>query len=207
MKKLLVSIALILSFALSACGSTNDETAVNEISAEVRTEPTNETEAVANAITQGTYKVGVDIKAGEYLIIATSLAGYIEAAEDSTGALDSIIFNENIFQGSHTYATLSNGQHFKLQGAKMYPAARAPSVIPENGIYKDGMYKVGQDIPPGQYKISLDSDMGISYIEVAKDSNRKLTSIVANANLQADTHLTVSSGQYLTLIGAYIEIK
>lgn len=158
------------------------------------------------AIKVGTYRVGTDIKAGEYLIFSEGF-GYIEAAKDSTGNLESIVFNANLTEDSHTYATLSDGQYFKLQGAKMYPVAEAPSVIPEDGVYNDGMYKVGQDIPAGEYKIILESAEGMGYIEVAKDSSYKLESIVTNENLQSDTYLTVQDGQYLTLQGAKIEIK
>ncbi|MFJ8235894.1 hypothetical protein ACIQ34_09135 [Ureibacillus sp. NPDC094379] len=165
-----------------------------------------EEKVVPQAIKAGTYKVGTDIKSGEYLIFSEGF-GYVEAAKDSTGNLESIVFNANLTEDSHTYATLSDGLYFKLQGAKMYPVAEAPSVIPENGVYKDGMYKVGQDIPAGEYKIILESEAGMGYIEVAKDSSYDLDSIVTNENLQADTYLTVQDGQYLTLQGAKIEIE
>lgn len=153
-----------------------------------------EAEDESNKIEAGTYKVGEDIPAGEYLVFASGM-GYIENSSDSTGAIDSIIFNDNLLNGAHSYVTLNEGNYFKLQGAEMYPVEEAPSVVPEDGIYADGMYKVGQDIPAGEYKIILDSSIGMGYYEVSKDSSHQLTSIVTNENVQADTYLTISERQ------------
>ncbi|MGE7666438.1 hypothetical protein ACQKMN_12075 [Ureibacillus composti] len=184
--------------------SATDSNAIN--TEEDTTESAEKEEAGPHAIKAGTYKVGTDIDSGEYLIFSEGF-GYIEAAKDSSGNLESIVFNANLTEDSHTYATLSDGQYFKLQGAKMYPVTEAPSVIPEDGVYHDGMYKVGKDIPAGEYKIILESEAGMGYIEVAKDSSYNLESIITNENLQADTYLTVQDGQYLTLQGAKIKTK
>lgn len=163
-----------------------------------------EAEDESNKIEAGTYKVGEDIPAGEYLVFASGM-GYIENSSDSTGAIDSIIFNDNLLNGAHSYVTLNEGNYFKLQGAEMYPVEEAPSVVPEDGIYADGMYKVGQDIPAGEYKIILDSSIGMGYYEVSKDSSHQLTSIVTNENVQADTYLTISEGQFIKLQDVKIE--
>ena len=71
-------------------------------------------------ISSGTYKIGDDIPAGEYLVFANG-SSYIECAIDSTGQIDSIIFNENLMNGAHTYVTLNAGEYFKLQNGEMYP--------------------------------------------------------------------------------------
>ncbi|MEC5425228.1 hypothetical protein QGM71_17215 [Virgibacillus sp. C22-A2] len=158
----------------------------------------------SNRIDAVTYKIGEDIPAGEYLVFASGM-GYIESASDSTGALESIVFNDNLMNGAHSYVTLNEGEYFKLQSAEMYPVKEAPSVIPDDGIYSDGMYKVGQDIPAGEYKIILDSSLGMGYLEVSSDSSHQLGSIVTNENVQADTYLTISEGQYLKLQDVKIE--
>lgn len=157
-------------------------------------------------IEAGTYKVGTDLPAGEYLVFSEGMA-YVESSSDSTGNLESIIFNLNLMNESHAYVTVNDGQYFKLQGGNMYPVASAPSVVPENGVYEDGMYKVGKDIPAGEYKVFLDENApaGMGYLEVSSDSSHQLGSIVTNENVQADTYITVSDGQYLTLQGLSIE--
>ncbi|WP_338447858.1 hypothetical protein R4Z09_16580 [Niallia oryzisoli] len=165
--------------------------------------PSSEPKA-SGKITKGTYKVGTEIPAGEYLVFSKGFA-YIESASDSTGQLESIIFNENLSNGAHAYVTIHDGEYFKLQDAEMYPVATAPSVKPEDGVYENGMYKVGQDIPAGEYKVVLDSSIGMGYLEVSSDSSHQLTSIVTNENVQADMYITVTDGQYLTLQDVKIE--
>ncbi|WP_337017836.1 hypothetical protein [Oceanobacillus massiliensis] len=180
--------------------STNDTADESE-------EALNEKEAKDDGkIESGTYKVGEDISAGEYLVFSEGMA-YIESSSDSTGNLESIVFNANLMGDSHSYVSLNDGEYFKLQGAAMYPAESAPAVIPEDGVYQDGMYKVGQDIPAGEYKVLLNDTAaaGMGYLEVSSDSSHQLGSIVTNENVQADTYITVSDGQYLTLQDLSIE--
>ena len=157
-----------------------------------------------SAIKAGTYKVGTDISAGEYLVFSTGHA-YIESAKDSSGNLDSIIFNDNLMNNAHAYVTLNEGEYFKMTGGEMYPVEDAESVIPEDGLYQDGMYKVGTDIPAGEYKVILTSDLGMGYLEVSADSSHQLGSIITNDNVQADTYITVKANQYLKLQGLEIQ--
>ena len=165
-----------------------------------------ETKKEDGKIKSGTYKVGTDIPAGEYVVFAKGYT-YIESSKDSSGALESIIFNDNLSANSNSYVTLNEGEYFKFQDAEMYPVDKAPSVTPEDGVYKDGMYKVGQDIPAGEYKIALGKDSELGYYEVSKSSSHQLDDIITNENVQADTYLTVSDGQYVKLQGVTINTK
>lgn len=173
---------------------------------EVEEDPTDQ-EDEFETIKSGTYKVGSDIPAGEYLVFADGMS-YIESASDSTGELDSIIFNDNLMNDAHTYVTLNDGEYFKLQSGKMYPVDQAPSVIPDDGVYRDGMYKVGVDIEPGEYQVLLNEDapLGMGYLEVTSSSSHRLEDIVTNDNIESNTYITVSEGQYLTLSNLRIEI-
>ncbi len=151
-------------------------------------------------IKPGTYKIGTDLPAGEYLFIADSMS-YIEIASDSTGSFESIIANDTVT--GHRYITVKDGEYLKLQGGKAYAVADAPSVVPADGLYKDGMYKVGTDIPAGEYKVVVTSSMG--YIEVSSGSRGTFDQIITNDVPTADTYITVSDGQYLTLQGVEIQ--
>jgi len=155
-----------------------------------------------NKIKAGTYKIGEEVPAGEYLFVSKSM-GYIQCSKDSTGALESILYNDNV--EGHSYITVNEGEYLKIQGGEMYPVADAPSVIPADGLYKAGMYKVGQDIPAGEYKVKLTSAAGMGYTEVATDSRHQLESIVTNENVQADSYITVTDGQYLKIQGVEIQ--
>lgn len=157
-------------------------------------------ESNESEIKAGTYKIGTDLEAGEYLFITKSM-GYIEVSSDSTGNFDSIIANDNVI--GHTYITVEDGQYLKLQGGTAYPVDKAPSIIPTDGLYKDGTYKVGKDIPSGEYKVVLSSSMG--YIEVSSGSHGIFDEIISNDNLTGDSYITVEDGQYLTLQGVQIQ--
>lgn len=212
-KTLIFSAALVLSLGLAGCGADSskeekpkEETQTTASTGEKGTAKEEKKED-DKALKSGTYKVGTDLKAGEYLVKTDSPIGYIEVAKDSTGALGSIIFNATPTQGSHIYVTVQDGQYFKVDGSKFYSVADAPSVIPQDGIYKDGQFKVGTDIPAGEYKYVLDSESGIGYIEVSKNSSHDIGTIVTNETPQADGYITVTDGQYLTLQDVYIKTK
>ena len=182
-----------------------DEAEVSD-GVEEEAEEAEEAEEVAttSALKAGTYKVGTDISAGEYLVFSIGHA-YIESASDSSGNLESIIFNDNLMNDAHSYVTLKDGEYFKMTGGEMYPVEDAKSVIPEDGLYQDGMYKVGKDIPAGEYKVILTSNLGMGYLEVSSDSSHQLGSIITNDNVQADTYITVQENQYLKLQGLEIQ--
>ncbi|WP_449621141.1 hypothetical protein [Robertmurraya sp. Marseille-Q9965] len=209
-------LALIVIISLTQCGDDETTEPANETKTEDTTEndQAEEQEDAANEATEkekqqaeedndtkikaGTYKIGTDLPAGEYLVFADSTA-YIESASDSKGELDSILFNDNLPNDAHSYVTLNEGEYFKLQGGHMYPVDSAPSVLPDDGLYENGMFKVGQDLPAGEYKVILDSAVGMGYLEVSKDSRHQIDSIVTNENVQADMYITVSDGQYIKL--------
>ena len=64
--------------------------------------------------------------------------------------------------------------------------------------YDAGMYKVGTDIPAGEYILEPSA---MAYYQVATDSTGTLESIVSNDNFSGTRYITVSDGQYLTLTG------
>ena len=61
----------------------------------------------------GMYRVGKDIKAGEYQVIPESGAtAYVEVSKDCTGNLTSIVSNDNI--SAAKYVTVSDGQYLNV---------------------------------------------------------------------------------------------
>lgn len=65
-----------------------------------------------------------------------------------------------------------------------------------------GEYKVGQDIPAGEYYIV--GNGGNLYVEVASDSTGELDSIISNLNTDGNTYVTVKEGEYLKVTGGDI---
>lgn len=161
-------------------------------------------------IESGMYKVGQDMAAGEYKLLSTEgLAGvsYFEIAKDSSNSLESIIANDNFY--SFTYVSVENGQYFKFTDARAVPVNEATASEPENGRYSSGMYKVGFDIPAGEYRVipEEDSTLGYGYYEITSNSSHILDGIVANDNFKDPRYITLKEGQYVKLNEAYIEAK
>lgn len=143
----------------------------------------------------GEYKVGKDIPAGEYYVKCDGYNLYVEVASDSSGNLDSIIYNLNT--GGGAYITVEDGEYLEISGGNLYKIDDAPDRGPEGGYYKEGMYKVGEDIPAGEYDVEASN--GLAYIEVSSDSRHQIEGIVTNDNFENNKIITVEDGQYLTL--------
>lgn len=140
----------------------------------------------------GMYKVGSDIPAGEYRLIATS-TGYLQVSSDSSGNMGSIVTNDNF--DTNAIVTVADGQYLKFERAQAYPIAESPKV----DTNQPGTFKIGTDLPAGEYKISSN---GMGYVEVS--SNSSGNSIVNNDNFSGESYITVADGQYLKLVRAHI---
>lgn len=143
----------------------------------------------------GEYKVGTDIPAGEYYVKCDSYNLYVEVSSTSSGEIEDIIYNLNTKGG--VYITVEDGEYLKIDGGKLYELDKAPDRGPEGGYYKEGMYKVGEDIPAGEYQVEAKEGMG--YIEVSTDSRHQIESIITNDNFENNKYITLEEGQYVTL--------
>lgn len=156
----------------------------------------------AQSFSEGMYKVGTDLPAGEYVLVTDSLS-YFQISKNSTGTLDSIISNDNF--SNRSIITVNKDQYLTVKGATIYALADAPAVDISSGTLPEGMYKIGTDIEAGEYKVHPNS--GMSYCEVSKSSTHTLDSIVSNDNFTADKYITVKEGQYLKIAGAELLLK
>lgn len=160
-----------------------------------------EAELKSVLIKPGMYKVGTDIKAGEYVVISDQSA-YMQLTKDSTGTLESIIANENI--QNRTIITIKDGQYFEVKNGDIYPISKAPKAVTTDNQLPAGMYKVGLDIQPGEYKV-VAQDSG--YVEVSSNSSHDLYSIVSNDNFDDEKYVTIKQGQYIKLGNATLKLK
>ena len=150
----------------------------------------------------GDYVVGKDLPAGEYYVKCNSYNLYVEVASDPSRAVDKIVYNLNTHGG--TYITLEDGQYLRIQGGDLYKLDQAPDAKPSDGKYKEGMFKVGEDIPAGEYKIKSTEKQG--YYEIATDSGHKIENVVKNDNFDDTASVKLEKGQYITLTnGAEID--
>ena len=143
-----------------------------------------------NPYMEGTYKVGTDVPAGEYLFVITDPSGgYVCVSADSNK--DDIIENEMV--ELCWFATVKDGQYLEVRDCAFLHAENATLNINEDGSFVAGMYRVGIDIPAGEYKLTTD-DMG--YWCIYKDSVVPFD-IVSNDLFEGSTYVTVKDGQYL----------
>lgn len=147
--------------------------------------------SVDNPYIPGMYKVGSDLPAGEYLFAADSSGGYVCVSSDSNK--DDIVENEIVKR--YWFATVEDGQYLVVRGCAFVFASDVIININADGSFGEGMYRVGVDIPAGEYKLTTD-DSG--YWSIYGGSELPLD-IVSNDLFDASSYVTVKDGQYLKI--------
>lgn len=163
-------------------------------------------QAETKPIKDGTYQVGKDLVAGEYIVFSNGMT-FLENTSDLTGNPESIVFNIALDGHSHAYVTLQSGEYLKIDSGEMYPVETAPSLKPANGMYKSGQYKVGTDIPAGKHQIRVDDTNDIGFYEISKSSRQEMTDFITSDVVEGATWINVTNGQYVTIRNAIIEVK
>ena len=139
----------------------------------------------------GQYKIGSDIPAGEYLAIGQ---GYIELNREPTG-LGALIFNDNFV--NYHYVEGRDGEYLRTQGnIKLYPVTADTKIEVDINNIEQGYYKVGRDIPAGEYKMALESGGYFAIYGNAHDKN-----ILTNGftNEAVTRYIKLADGQYFQL--------
>lgn len=168
---------------------------------EVGTPPVDE-QPTSITFNAGMYKVGTDIPQGDYLIV-TNESTYLEVTSDSTGSFESILYNAN-FENSQ-YINIKSGQYLMFRKGTAYPIDTAPVLKPIAGKYLAGMYKIGRDIPPGEYKV-VPTESNSGYYEILKGLSGDFDDLETNGIVENTIYLTLSSG-YVEVSRAYIIAK
>lgn len=206
MKKILaIFLNLVLVLCLAACGSNSEvpQPSQEPTPTVVPSEnivTTNETETITpepttsyNFYPEGMYKVGEDIPAGEYYIEQTgTFDGYFCISSDSNG--EDILENENF--GHHTFAELKEGEYFEFKRSKAILSGDVQLLFDANAL-EEGTYRVGIDIPAGEYKLTLTGTID-GYLCIYDNCSSE-RNIIKNSNFSGQKYVGVSDGQYLML--------
>ena len=203
MKKFLTAI-LIVGFLFTGCGSENTNsiapTPQKQVTKQTETPPQQNSEKQITVWGPGQLKVGSDIPAGEYFAFGN---GYLEVAPNSSGNIMEIIMNDNVV--NRRYITIYDGEYVKVVGdlklAKASDTIEYSKVDVTKNSVPEGQYKVGQDIPAGEYKVQ---SLGMGYFEVSSDDRGDLYGIITNDNIpdKSSMYVTVNEGEYLKLVRA-----
>lgn len=148
----------------------------------------------------GQYKVGSDIPAGEYMLIASGGKGYYVLSTDANGK--DIIKNNNFTTNAIIEAR--EGEYLNLSRSYAIPFEEAPLFDTEDGCLPEGTYLVGLHIPAGEYKISATDEKSKGYYAIYNSS--RMDEIDTNANFEGDRYITISDGQYILLSRAKIRL-
>lgn len=199
--KTIALLMVMLFLFIVGCGNESDQ----KRPAENAKQPSIVEQKKVDVVPPGMYRVGKDILANEYIIVGQGMI-YMQAAKDSTGAFESIIFNDNF--ENRTWVTLKNGQYFTFKGnAEMYPAGNIEAhkvKLMKEKYYPPGMYKAGVDIPPGEYRLLPRKDMP-GYVSVSNSSSHNLDDIVMNDNFRSARYITVKNQQFIKIAFAIAE--
>ena len=147
---------------------------------------------------EGEYRVGTDIPAGEYKVLANnkSYGGYYCVYPNQNKG--DIVANDNF--DTQTYVTVSSGQLLTVERAQFVAVSKATA---SNGVSGDGLYKVGYDIPAGSYEATR-TGSGDGYYAIYDSSIAGSKKILENGLFGNNAHFTVEEGQYLQISRASV---
>jgi hypothetical protein len=150
-------------------------------------------------IKAGMYKVGSELPAGEYIIEATGAMAYYQVSSDSSGEIDSIIVNDTFDKGVFGYVILQDGDYIKVDRGRMIAASEL-TLQPKLDDVPPSTYKIGKDLPEGEYKLTPISEM--AYWERSRNPRSSIDGIIANDVLTEAAYVTVRGGEYFKITGA-----
>lgn len=144
----------------------------------------------------GQYEVGTNLPAGEYVIYSNGGMGSFYLYSNNSGNMDSLI-NFDLFDDTRTILTVQNGEYLTVNGT-MYNYADAAPIFPTNGVYSAGMYKVGTDIPAGQYQLGADLQFGGGWTIYSNSTHEPGSEI--GFGMFTGTHtINVTTGEYVEI--------
>lgn len=158
----------------------------------------------AKAVAAGTYKVGKDIDPGEYIAYGLHSTAQIK----QFNSLDEQEDTEEI-DGLFIDLTLEENQYIEVESGIILPK----STFDMNNLAQYGIYKVGQDIEAGEYKVASISDSyessyeevdgALGALEVADEALGG--NVLKTVDLyDGQKYVTLKDGQYVRVVDAVL---
>ena len=157
---------------------------------------------IPNGLGEGTYKVGKDIDPGEYIAYGLHSTAQIK----QFNSLDEQEDAEEI-DGLFIDLTLEENQYIEVESGIVLPK----STFDMNNLAQYGIYKVGQDIEAGEYKVAAISDSyessyeevdgALGALEVADEAFGG--NVLKTVDLyDGQKYVTLEDGQYVRIVDA-----
>ena len=150
----------------------------------------------------GTYKVGHDIPAGDYVLIENEDAVFASVIVREDANEDSGVVSSHIINGQ-AVIRLFEGTWMTLSEARAYPLAQAPVV--ENGTAGEGGYLVGATLPAGTYAICPNDWAPLSSYSVYDGILGTGAQLIKFEVLHDRSAIALSDGDYIELSGCGLE--
>lgn len=154
--------------------------------------------------TDGIYKVGRDIPAGEYIARKSSSA---PSKAGFTFRKSTDYFSGESLDMRHVdtpiYITLEAGEYVEIVYGSLEKASGTPiASANKDGSYSSGMYKVGIDLPAGRYMLIPNSATTYRMYNIYSDSLYNSSSLIkSETSLSNTVELRLKNGQYIEFIG------
>lgn len=145
------------------------------------------------------YKIGTDMPAGVYKLFALEEYASYDLTGDARG-------EENIAYNSietFAYVEVEEGQFLEISDAFAVPVEDVDPVEAVDGKFGPGVYRIGVDIEPGEYKVTSIGDYA-SY-DIATDAN--LNEYVDYGSIEKSNYVEVRDGEYLELVEAELTVE
>jgi hypothetical protein len=194
----IIVISIIANIASGGDSGSSPETPA-VVNANPEREPAPQKQRSVQYIKAGMYKVGSELPAGEYIIEATGTPAYYQVSSDSSGEFDSIIVNDTFDKGVYAYILVQEGDYLKVERGRTIAASKL-TLQPKLDDIPPSTYKVGKDIPAGEYKLTPTSEM--AYWERSRNPRDSINGIIANDVLTETAYVTVRDGEYFKITGA-----
>lgn len=146
--------------------------------------------------TDGQYKIGEEIPAGEYVFFSTGkYGGSLKETIDSNGSdrVDSEYYNYC------TIYTLTEGNYVELKDTMAVPSADVTELLTNK---ESGAFKVGVHIPAGEYRLINTRTSGGSYKIWASSNIANGDDRISSDYFSTATYVTVHDGEYLYIENA-----
>ncbi|MFS0815458.1 hypothetical protein ABC382_00620 [Lysinibacillus sp. 1P01SD] len=213
------TLLIIYSLFLVGCNDEEkDHKSKNQYEEEISSEEDSSKEKKLEqyAIGVGSYEVGNDISAGEYLVDIDNygfVEVYREKSEEELKSSDDIwqvLFNTTLQEKGNLYVEVKEGENIEVIGAKLYPIDKAPTIVSKDKpLLKNGMYKVGRDIPEGTYEVSPTRNADVedsitnneprSMVEIYKTARYIASEDLKSIPIDKTSTIQLSDGEFLYL--------
>lgn len=198
---------LVLIIAIGSCsktGSKDDSKGASSKSSSQEDssclEESKDENVVEPVASEGSYRVGEDVPAGDYIIYADDYTGidtgshFVSGGEFEVRESTSADANLVLYDGVDTFmfVTITDGQYLKLDRCSMYPIDYTDKI----DTTKEGGFRVGTDIPAGEYKVVEDDDDEVlSYPVISVYSSyASMTDLVTCQDVSGSGYIEVKDG-------------